>query len=574
MQQNTSFYSSRNIFLLVLLVATLTTLPWIGLGDYYTKGEPREASVAVSMINDGNWILPRVYADEIPYKPPLTHWMIAVCSLPGGEVTPFTSRLPSTIAFCVMIGCCFLFFRRFLKKDEALIAILIVISCFEIHRASMTSRVDMVLTAFMVCGMIGLFYWAEDKQLKGLPWYLPLLLGGAALVKGPVGFVLPLLAFGVYLLFTRRSLLLIISKCVLVGLLSLLPLLIWYYLAYLQAGDSFIDLVWAENFGRFLGSDNLNIHYGLGHEHPFWYNAVLLISGFIPWTLFLLLSLFVIRYTRNTTNRTLPIERGTLFSLIAACVVVVFYCFPMSKRGVYLMPAYPFIAVLMGKYIYSIIVKHPVVNRLFAIIIGSIAAIFMLLSLSALLGIVDFSEIVLAFTQNDKVIFQTNLIYEALARPTLLYVVLLVCFSLLFVALFSQFRKKSQTGILYATVGLWLMCNVLLDATALPALKNGTCVKSFVEKVKERYPLERGNMYVMNNLHEYANLYGVNFYLSNQFLNFVKEQPETGFFFSTSTDIEKVKKEYREYRFELLDQTLNRFNDARGIVQLYKFEKE
>lgn len=572
------FQSSRNLYLLVLLIATLTTLPWIGLGGYYTKGEPREASVAVSMINDGNWILPRVYADEIPYKPPLTHWMIAVCSVPGGEVTPFTSRLPSAIAFIIMVGCCFHFFMRFLKRDEALIAIFILLSCFEIHRAGMTSRVDMVLTAFMVCGMISLFYWAEDKQLEGLPWHIPLLLGCAALVKGPVGIILPLLAFGIFLLSTQRNLLTVILKCLLAGVLSLLPLLVWYYLAYRQAGESFINLVWAENFGRFLGSDNLKIHYGLGHEHPFWFNFILLLSGFIPWTLFLFFSLFAIRYkprkTGSNWRQTLSMERGTLFSAIAACTVILFYCIPISKRGVYLMPAYPFIAVLMGKYIYSIVTNHPTVNRVFAITMGVIAGITLLLSVSMLLGVIDLPVLVSEFTGSDKIIYQTSLIYGALSKPALLYIILLVCFPVLLVVLYAQFRKKSQTAILYATVSLWLLCNVLLDGVALPALKNGMCVKGFAEKITEQYPLKEGNMFVVNNLHRYGNLYELNFYLNNRFGNFEKEQPESGFFFSTATDIGNIRKEYDNYQFELLEETSNKFNGARAIVQLYKFKRD
>ena len=136
-------------------------------------------------------------------------------------------------------------------KGESLDAILVFISCFEIHRSAMTSRVDMVLTAFIVCGLIGLFYWAEDKRLKGLPWHIPLLLGGAALTKGPVGIVLPLFVFGVYLLLTRRRFMTVVRKCVFAGILSLIPLLVWYYTAYLQEGQAFLDLVWGER-GPFL----------------------------------------------------------------------------------------------------------------------------------------------------------------------------------------------------------------------------------------------------------------------------------------------------------------------------------
>lgn len=43
---------------MVLLIATLMTIPFLWITDFNTKGEPREAIVAVSMLNEGNWILP------------------------------------------------------------------------------------------------------------------------------------------------------------------------------------------------------------------------------------------------------------------------------------------------------------------------------------------------------------------------------------------------------------------------------------------------------------------------------------------------------------------------------------
>ena len=66
---------------LLLIVSILTVLPFIGLTLFYSKGEPREAVVALSMINDGNWILPINNGGDIPYKPPFFHWCIALAFL-------------------------------------------------------------------------------------------------------------------------------------------------------------------------------------------------------------------------------------------------------------------------------------------------------------------------------------------------------------------------------------------------------------------------------------------------------------------------------------------------------------
>ena len=55
---------------MVLSMAVLTLIPFLGLNEFSTKGEPREAVVAMSMLQQHNWILPVNNGFDIPYKPP------------------------------------------------------------------------------------------------------------------------------------------------------------------------------------------------------------------------------------------------------------------------------------------------------------------------------------------------------------------------------------------------------------------------------------------------------------------------------------------------------------------------
>ena len=77
----------KHPLLLVLFISMLLTLPWITMGEFYYKGEPREATLATFIMNTGNWILPSGYADETAYKPPFMHWLIVLFSLPFGSVS-------------------------------------------------------------------------------------------------------------------------------------------------------------------------------------------------------------------------------------------------------------------------------------------------------------------------------------------------------------------------------------------------------------------------------------------------------------------------------------------------------
>lgn len=133
----------KKTFWILLAICALTLLPFIGLSDFHTKGEPREAVVAYSMIEQNDWILPRNNGGEIPYKPPFFHWCIAAVSmlLNGGEVNEAMSRLPSAISLIATIMGCFVFYARHVMLRLAIVTALIAFTTFELHRAGENCRV-------------------------------------------------------------------------------------------------------------------------------------------------------------------------------------------------------------------------------------------------------------------------------------------------------------------------------------------------------------------------------------------------------------------------------------------------
>ncbi|MFQ9021276.1 MAG: hypothetical protein ACLR6J_07680 [Parabacteroides merdae] len=99
----------------------------------------------------------------------------------------------------------------------------------------MTTRVDMLLTTFIVIGLYQLYRWEDKLELKGVPIAIPALLGCAVLTKGPVGIILPLFVFGVYLLMLRKYSYLVIFKALLyAGISSIFLPLLWYVAAWKQ----------------------------------------------------------------------------------------------------------------------------------------------------------------------------------------------------------------------------------------------------------------------------------------------------------------------------------------------------
>ena len=362
-----NYKSHRFVFWSVIIISAITLIPFLGNIDFTTKGEPREAVVAVSMLNQHNWILPINNGFDIPYKPPFFQWCIAAMSLATGHVSEFTSRLPSALSLIIMLCAGALFYAKRKDGNVSLLAALVTLTAFEVHRAGTNCRVDMVLTMFIVCALYALYNWWE-MGCRWLPWVAVLCMSGATLTKGPVGIVLPCFVMFVFMLFTawqrgklsgamvwKTTYKLFLSAV----LASVLPLL-WYWAAYRQGGEQFLGLVLDENVGRFLGKMK-----AVTHENPWHYNLLMLISGWLPWTLPMLVSLFALpwkkwsRHLKTTgwasiwthlVERARKADAVQVFTWLSLLLILFFYCIPKSKRGVYLLPCYPFMGVLIVEY--------------------------------------------------------------------------------------------------------------------------------------------------------------------------------------------------------------------------------
>ena len=576
------FYLEKPMILLIL-ITFISVFLWIGKGDFYTKGEPREASVAVSMLEKNQWVLPADYADEIAYKPPLTHWLMAVFSMPRGKVTPLSARLPSALAFMGLIVTSFLFFGKNLKFQDSFLAALILLTSFELHRGAMTARVDMLLTFLIVWALTRLFRWEERKKLKGFPIWIVIIQGFAALTKGPVGIVLPMLVFGVYLLLLKYNFWKVAGKLIPVAIASLVLPLIWYILAYHEGGKGFLDVVWAENFGRFLGSQNLPIHYDLGHVEAWWYNFLTLAAGFIPWTILLFISLFGLKYSKKIPgikslwNSFVQQDKIKLFSAVAAIVIIAFYCIPVSKRSVYLMPAYPFISIFIAQYVLYLRNNKPKLSSVFDIfIIVIVCIVALIVLLTVIFPVIDPILSVSYLVKKQQTLDEVSSIWQSFHGFSILNVLLWLVLAYSIFIFFKHFRKKNYLKVLYSTIGVYLALNLVMDGIFIPAYADGISVKPYVKTLQEKYQFNKNNLFVTNDLSEYEgnNMYGLNFYFHNRFKNFEKEQPSEGFFLVGKNAFEKVSQAYdKEYKFTLLEEYNNKTRDGERVILLYSFVK-
>ncbi len=332
-------------FALPLLTLVCLAAFFVNLGGYplYTKGEPREAVTVLDMFRGhsiGSFLLPMRAGVELPSKPLLMHWLIAATSMLTGGVGEWTVRLPSAIMATLAVLCCYLYVRRLFNASAGLFSALILAANFQFLQAAGGARVDMTLTFFMEIAFFEFLMIAEGLTPRRTPLYLAVAL--AVLAKGPVGLVLPAAVALVFVAAQGRWNLLadleLARGALIVGILAGG----WYLAAIMVGGRAFFDKqILAENVFTFLH------HHGMspGHGHRFYYVELVLLAGFLPWSLLLPPAALYFADKRKL------LEPRALYVLIWFGVVLLFYNVAAAKRGVYLLALYPALAVLLGLYL-------------------------------------------------------------------------------------------------------------------------------------------------------------------------------------------------------------------------------
>lgn len=552
-------------FWLLLIICCITLLPFLGLSEYHTKGEPRESIVSYSMLATDNWTLPRNNGGEMAYKPPFFHWCVAAVSAVWGSVTEATSRLPSAITLIVMTLCGFCFFQKRRNTPIALLTALIAFTSFELHRAGANCRVDMVLTMLTVCALYLLYRWYEGG-LRGVPLLAILLMGLGTLTKGPVGSIIPCIVIGGFMLLRGANFFKTFFLLLAWGLLSLIPYAIWFYFAWQQGGQEFLDLMYEENIGRMTNT--------MGYEscvEPWYYNFITVIAGYVPWMLMLVISLFFLRYRRpmlggwwqRFTQWIRQMRDIDLFSLTAIVVIFVFYCIPQSKRSVYLMPIYPFIAYFIALYIRWLEAQKKPVVKIYGGILAVLSILLFVCFLIVKAGLVPESIFGTGRHAADNILMLHAL--QQISHPVQWLLVIVT--TLLGVCWFCMGRRNVW-GVLLLTFGLYLSLDGVFTSTVL----NTKSVKAVSAELDRKVPASMGTLYEYMEAGVKAkgdpvHFFEVNFYLGNRIENFHLQKPKEGYLLITKTDAERNMPEFRSegYKMELFCEL------GRREMQVYKF---
>lgn len=322
---------------LALVVLWLGTTAW--LRPLMLPDEGRYASVALEMLRSGDWLTPTLNGLPFFHKPPLFYWISGAAMGMTGS-SELAARSASLAGATLGAIALYLFVRRWCGMASARRAVIVLAVQPLFFLGAQFANLDMLVAGCITATVLALAHAAlsfeagqPDRRALWLAYGLSAL---GVLAKGLIGFVLPAMIVGLWLILRRRwrSLLALLS---LPGaLLFMLVAAPWFVLMQ-QRFDSFLHYFFVvQHFQRFAAG-------GFNNVQPFWFYPAVLAGCSLP----------CILWSRPAFTRGYWRAEGTpgdvrlLMALMAGCVTL-FFSLPQSKLIGYILPAVPALAWLMA----------------------------------------------------------------------------------------------------------------------------------------------------------------------------------------------------------------------------------
>jgi 4-amino-4-deoxy-L-arabinose transferase-like glycosyltransferase len=316
----------------------------LGLRDPWPADEPRFALVAQDMLRSGDWLIPRVGGDLYADKPPLYFWMMAVSMAVTGSVRA-GFLLPSLLAGLGTLLASYDLLRRAHGREVALAGAFVLLVTFQFVWQARQAQIDGTLCFLTTLSLYGLLRHLLLGPSRG--WYV---LGWAAaglgvITKG-VGF-LPLLALVPAAVLAWRGWTMPARSgwLIFAGVFAMLAAIGLWFVPMMVATAAGGELLAYRN--EILFHQTVTRYADAWHHHePFWYYLVRVIPllwlpliALVPW--------LWPRWRRALAAR----DARTAVLLAWVVIVVAFFSLSSGKRGVYVLPALPALAMAAAPWL-------------------------------------------------------------------------------------------------------------------------------------------------------------------------------------------------------------------------------
>lgn len=327
--------------LIVLVIATIFYGFKLGVRSFENHDHLMFVSIASNMMETQDWLVMRMGSDVYANKPHLLFWSIFFFSLPYGEVTPFSARLPCALSAVGASVVTFLFARRLFNWRAAYLASFMLMGTWAFSWNAWRVRFDIMLTFFALLALFLLYTgyrrYEEDGDGRRYYFFSGLAIALSVLVKGPIGVFLTLIPFVIFLVVQRRF-----STHLTKLTYAVAPLVfligVWFLVYFRAVGAKALsDALFQDTIPHIVDKSEQ------GPREPFYYYFVNVPLKFAPWSIFFpMVAAFLFRlFSRKRPE-------NYLFLLVWIASVVALLSVVYSKASRYAFPIYPALAMTVA----------------------------------------------------------------------------------------------------------------------------------------------------------------------------------------------------------------------------------
>jgi 4-amino-4-deoxy-L-arabinose transferase-like glycosyltransferase len=358
-------------------LALAACFAFTGLGNHPLRAsdEPRVAGIAWTMQHEGQWLVPWLADQPFLEHPPLFYALLGGF-LKALGATETVARLPSALASFLTLWLCFELGRRLAGARGGVAALLVLVGMRGFFRYSHKVLVDPLLALCVLAGYAAYLHaaWSDAPQRSGgpsgrsapVPWLAVLgIYAAAALafaVKGLVGVVLLGGPIAIDVL-CFRGLRFTKSWAHPAGAVLLAGACLGYPAwLYREIGPAALhEFAVSNSLLRIFPTEGLaGVPYRGGHVNPFWYYLPRIFEQ-LGWTVVLVPGAVAWLWRSARAEGSSP---GLRFLALVFPIGVLLLSIPGTKRGLYMLPLLPPLAVALGAWIASLRREDPRRSRI------------------------------------------------------------------------------------------------------------------------------------------------------------------------------------------------------------------
>lgn len=353
-----SAFQRRGFALLTLVMLLLFVVRVAGPSNLMDNDQERPASYVMDAVLHGHWWCQVDWTGDIMSKPPLFTWIGAVATLPIGHANLASLYFPCLVAMLVTVALIFRFGCNRFGYAAGFLAGLMYLAAPSGVKHIALARTDALFAATIaLTALMGYRAWTTGR---GWPWFW-VAAALATLTKGPLGVLLGAMGLLVVIwekvsrrsgnvdsespdvgrqggMRSRRQFWL--SQLAGLALFCLIAFG-WFWLAYQQSGQAFIDkVIGRELVGHMVSDEHGTFGIGFVKAPLYW------LSRFLPWSLLALIGLW--RVVKHPAAE--PGERT--FERFLFCWIVgglLLFSLAKHQRGDLPLPLYAPAALLAGR---------------------------------------------------------------------------------------------------------------------------------------------------------------------------------------------------------------------------------